>query len=455
MQNHHSNTIRKVLTVTELTTDIKALLEETYPFIWITGEISNLRSPASGHFYFTLKDSDAQILAVMFKVQNRALKFIPEDGMSITGFGRITVYPPRGNYQLIVEYMEPAGAGALQAAFEQLKRKLAGEGLFDVSRKRKIPFLPAKVAIISSPTGAVVHDIIRVIHRRFPDMPIEILPVKVQGDGAIQEIVSAIRLLNTRIDADVAILARGGGSLEDMAAFNSEAVARGIFDSRVPIVSAIGHETDFSIADFVADLRAPTPSAAAEMVVPVKADLAYTLVSFTRRLGFRLRQNLLENRGSMEKLCRRLVHPKRRLDDLKLKLDDQGIRLNQAAMRQLQASRERLAWRTERLLVNTPHQLAAALQEKIDRRRNIMRSSILADLNRRRARIESLSGRLRALNPAAVLERGYSITRSLPEQAIVTDAGQVQTGRNIEVILARGGLTCRVERKISDGKEIV
>lgn len=447
MQNHHPQVTRKILTVAELTANIKKLLEETYPFIWITGEVSNFRLPASGHCYFTIKDNDAQILAVMFKTQNRLLKFFPEDGMSIIGFGRITVYPPKGAYQIIMEYMEPAGAGALQAAFDQLKRKLAAEGLFDTARKRNIPFLPGHVAIISSPTGAVVHDIIRVIHRRYPNMPIDILPVKVQGDGAVEEIVSAIRLLNAKTDADVAILARGGGSMEDLAAFNSEQVARAVFESRVPIVSAVGHETDFTIADFVADLRAPTPSAAAELVVPVKTDLSFTLGSISRRLEARFQRTMYDHHRSIEKLTRRLVHPKRRLDYLKIRIDDQYTRIVQAIRRLLLTRRERLVWRTERLVSNTPYQLSSALKEKIVRRQQQLYLTILTDCHKRRLHIESLSGRLRALNPSAVLERGYSITRLLPDRLIVTDAGQVQIGGNVEIVVARGKLDCRVERK--------
>ncbi|MGM0452757.1 MAG: exodeoxyribonuclease VII large subunit [Thermodesulfobacteriota bacterium] len=453
MHNPHPTAERKIFTVSELTSDIKALLEEAFPFIWISGEISNLRKPASGHCYFTLKDRDAQIPAVMFKGQNRQLTFLPEDGMTVTGFGRISVYSPRGAYQIILEYLEPAGSGALQAAFEQLKKKLAAEGLFADDYKKRLPFLPRKVAIISSASGAVVHDIIRVIRRRYANMPIDIIPAKVQGDGADVQIVAAIDRLNQKNDADVAIVARGGGSLEDMAAFNSETVARAIFASQIPIISAVGHETDFTIADFTADLRAPTPSAAAELAVPVKTEVTYTLQNRTRRLYGCLQRHIADRRRNLEKLTRRLVHPRRRIDDLKLRLDDQSTRLSNAFRSHLDRKRERLHWRTERLYANTPQKRILSLRETVERRRRRMQSAITVDLKSRRARLEALTGRLYALSPQAVLDRGYSITRSPADGTVVTDAETVSSGQELEIILARGALACRVERKDSDGEK--
>lgn len=438
---------RTVLTVTELTSELKALLEKTYPFIWITGEISNFRIPSSGHFYFTLKDAGAQIFAVMFKGQNRALTFAPEDGMSVTGFGRISVYPPRGAYQVIFEYLEPAGAGALQAAFEQLKKKLAGEGLFDASHKRPIPFLPSKIAIISSPTGAVVHDIIRIVHRRFPDIPIDIIPVKVQGDGAVEEIVSAIRLSNESTGADTIILARGGGSLEDLAAFNNEAVAREIFASEIPVISAIGHETDFTIADFTADLRAPTPSAAAELVVPVKTDLIYTLQTYTKRLSSKMIRYIDDERVKTQKLSRRLVHPRRRLDDMMLRLDDQATRMANAIKNLLRQKQQHLVWQHSRLHAVSPSRQASVLRENVIRCRARMETGINTFLQLRRTRAAALASRLSGLNPSAVLERGYSIVRRMPDRIIVTGTDQVDTGQHVEVIVSKGKMICRVEKK--------
>lgn len=446
-ESKQTNTSHKILTVSELTNGLKALLEKTYPFIWITGEISNFKIPSSGHYYFTLKDAGAQIATVMFKGQNRALKFVPEDGMSVNGFGRISIYPPRGSYQLILEYLEPAGAGALQAAFEQLKKKLSAEGLFDAKHKRPISFLPASITIISSPTGAVVHDIIRIIHRRFPNIPLDLIPVKVQGDSAVEEIVAAIKLANEQVGADLIILARGGGSLEDFAAFNSEPVARAIFASEIPIISAVGHETDFSIADFAADLRAPTPSAAAELAVPVKADLSYALQAYTRRLATRMRCFVEDEQKKMNKLSRRLVHPRRRLDDMMLRLDDQTIRLTNASKNILFQKKQQLVWQTSRLHANSPARATERLRENVTRYTNRLETAINANIQHRRAASEALDSRMAALNPKAVLERGYSIVRSIPAASVITCTDQVKIDDNIEVIVAKGTMTCRVEKK--------
>ncbi len=450
--NEETNSGRKILTVSELTADLKALLEKSYPIIWITGEISNFRVPSSGHYYFTLKDAGAQVFSVMFKGQNRSLKFVPEDGMSVTGFGRISVYPPRGSYQLIFEYLEPAGAGALQAAFEQLKKKLSAEGLFDAEYKRSLPFLPSRIAVISSPTGAVVHDIIRIIHRRFPDMPIDILPVKVQGDGAVNDIVTALRIACEQSEADAIILARGGGSLEDLAAFNDEAVARAIFESETPVVSAVGHETDFTIADFVADLRAPTPSAAAELAVPVKADLKYTLQVLTRRISSLMMRMAADERLKAEKLTRRLVHPKRRLDDMMLRLDDQSTRLINAAKNRVSINKQQLFWLDGRLRAASPRRCVERLRERVERLQSRLEISTHAIIQLKRSRADGLRARVAALDPKSVLERGYSIVRRIPGQDVVTATGQVEVGNRVEVIVSRGSMTCRVEEKQGESK---
>lgn len=445
--SNHITAGRKILSVSELTAELKELLEKTYPFIWISGEISNFRVPSSGHFYFTLKDANAQIFAVMFKGQNRGLKFMPEDGMSVTGFGRIGVYPPRGSYQLILEYLEPSGAGALQAAFEQLKKKLAEEGVFDTAQKRPIPFLPSKIVIISSPTGAVVHDIIRIIHRRFPDIPIDIIPVKVQGDGAVDDIVSALRLANETTAADTIIVARGGGSLEDLAAFNSEAVAREIFASAIPVISAVGHETDFTIADFTADLRAPTPSAAAELAVPVKADLEYTLQTYGRRLLSSMQRLVDDDRHKAKKLSKRLIHPKRRLDDMMLRLDDQTTRMINAAENSIVRKKQHLTWQAGRLQTASPLRQTASSREHLIRCVARMETAVKSSLRFKRATVEALESRISGLNPKAVLDRGYSIVRRVSDKAVVTSTNQVETGSNVDILVSRGTMTCRVEKK--------
>jgi len=445
----------KIYTVSALTSQIKALLEKNYPFIWIAGEISNLRIPASGHCYFTLKDSDAQIQAVMFKGQMRNLKFSFQDGMQVTGFGRISVYAPRGSYQIILEYLEPSGAGALQAAFEQLKAKLSDEGFFDAAHKKTIPFLPSSVAVISSATGSVVHDILRIVFRRFANMQVFVIPAAVQGDLAEDEIVSAIELLNRHNVADVAILARGGGSLEDLSAFNSEKVARAVFKSDIPIISAVGHETDYTIADFVADLRAPTPSAAAELSVPVKQDICYSLEMLTKRLYSRMTGQVRDLRKNTQKLSRRLVHPKRRMDDLRIRLDDLYTRMTQAAERIISHKRERLLWRHDRL-VAAP--FTARISAAADRCSDLDRRLKAAAMNRlrdNRFRLQTLCSRIEALSPLGVMQRGYSITRTLPDHRVLTDASAVDCGKKVEVLLAKGILTCRIERINNDGEKDV
>lgn len=293
---------RTIYSVSELTARIKSLLESNFPFVWVCGEVSNYRMPASGHCYFTLKDENAQIAAVVFRAQYRQARVTLADGMSIIGLGRLSVYEPRGNYQVILEYLEPAGLGALQLAFETLKRRLAAEGYFDPRHKKPLPFMPAKISVVTSPSGAVVHDIINVLSRRFPNLAIEIVPVNVQGPRAEAEIINALALVSQRADSDVVILARGGGSLEDLQAFNSESVAMAVFHCQIPVVSAIGHETDVTIADFIADLRAPTPSAAAELVAPEKKALLRQVAELDRALHRSFLMHLEKLNNDLKKL---------------------------------------------------------------------------------------------------------------------------------------------------------
>ncbi len=446
---------KKIYTVSELTEKIKALLEEKYPFIWICGEISNFRVPASGHYYFTLKDDASQISAVMFRGQNKNLKFLPEDGMSVVGFGRISVYSPRGAYQVILEYLEPSGAGALQAAFEQLKAKLSEEGLFDETHKKPLPLLPRKICLITSAAGSVVHDMIRVMHRRFPDMHIEIIPVSMQGESAAPEIVSALSLLNSRKDADLAILARGGGSLEDLWPFNSEEVARAVFASAIPVVSAVGHETDYTISDFAADLRAPTPSAAAEIAVPVKRELEAAGRQLEERLVSRMKGVINEKSRYIRQLSDRLVHPRRRIDDLKLRIDDYSERILNSMLRLSERQKERLSWRTQRLYASSPAVLVQAGRTGAGNLAARLNAAANAHLRDRYLALREVNGRLQALNPAAVLERGYSITRRFSDQSIIRDASEAKINELLEIMLAKGRIYCRVEERGEDGQEDV
>ena len=341
--------IKTIYSVSELTSKIKTILEDSFPFVWICGEVSNFRMPASGHCYFILKDENAQISAVVFRGHQRQARFTPEDGMSIIGLGRLSVYEPRGAYQIILEYIEPAGLGALQLAFEKLKNRLSEKGYFDSQRKRPLPYLPDKVSVITSPFGAVVHDILTILDRRFPNLQIEIAAVKVQGMGAEIEIRDALALVNERADSDVIILARGGGSLEDLQAFNSEPVAVAVHRSRIPVVSAVGHETDVTIADFVADLRAPTPSAAAELVVPEKKELLRRTQELRKTLYDSFLDHLKELNKDFKELRRRLTDPRRKIQELWLWVDDLTGRLARSFRVRLHHEKDRLSWFAHRL----------------------------------------------------------------------------------------------------------
>jgi exodeoxyribonuclease VII large subunit len=445
--------IRKIYTVSELNANIKSLLEEQFPFIWIVAEISNFRTPLSGHFYFTLKDEESQLNAVMFRGQQQQLKFKPEDGMRITGMGRLSVYEPRGTYQIILEYLEPSGIGALQVAFEKLKAQLATEGLFDEKHKKAIPFLPHKIALVTSPTGAVVHDMLNIIDRRFCTMNIQVFPVKVQGNGAEEEIIAALTQLNQTNDTDVAILARGGGSLEDLQAFNSEGVARAVFTSEIPIIAAIGHETDYTIVDFVADLRAPTPSAAAELAVPIKNELLQKLKDISEDLKYRM-ANTIDRLGvNLQDLSQRLIDPRKQIQDWRLRMDDYTTRLIRYIQILLARQKERLQWWTDRLVNNSPAQQSRRLNVVVEQNTSNLLKTFNKYIDDKSTRLRELSIQLETLSPVAILKRGYSITRTIPDLDLVFDPKMVSIGQNLEVMVAKGTLTCRVKGKSENGPE--
>ncbi len=445
--------MRKIYTVSELNANIKLLLEEQFPFIWIVAEISNFRTPLSGHFYFTLKDEESQLNAVMFRGQQRQLKFKPEDGMRITGMGRLSVYEPRGTYQIILEYLEPSGIGALQIAYEKLKAKLADEGLFDEKHKKTIPYLAHKIALITSPSGAVVHDMLNIIDRRFNNLNILIFPVKVQGGGAEEEIIAALKQLNQTADADVAILARGGGSLEDMQAFNSENVARAVFSSEIPIISAIGHETDYTIVDFVADLRAPTPSAAAELAVPVKSELLQKLIDISEDLRYRM-TNTIDRLGfALRDLSQRLVDPRKRIEDWRLRMDDSSSRMIRYVQILLDRKKERFQWWQDRLVNNSPAHQFQNLHVIVEQNKYKIIKSFDKNIDNKAACLRELSVQLETLSPIAILKRGYSITRTLPDLNVVVSPKTVSIEQDLQVMVAKGTLTCRVKGKSENGPE--
>lgn len=442
---------QQIYTVSELTNKINHLLEETFPFIWINGEISNFSFANSGHCYFTLKDEKAQIRAVMFRGQNRMLKFEPEDGLSITGLGRISVYKPRGNYQIIFEFMEPKGIGALQLTFEQLKNRLEAEGLFDVQRKRPLPFLPQKIFIITSIKGAVIHDILKITKRRFRNLDINILPVKVQGEGSDVEIKNAIEMANA-VGGDVLILARGGGSLEDLQAFNSENVARAIFSSNIPVVSAVGHETDYTISDFVADHRAPTPSAAAEMVIPQKEVLVQQIDFLENKLIQSMTQKIRSHQEVLSYYENRLIDPQKRIQNFREKTDGLLNRLIRTKSQYLLEKTRELGWMKDKLAILSPEKKIDKNKEKISRQTERLISTCKQSLKNKRYRLQTLLATISALSPLAILERGYSVTRTYPDKKIVRDSAKVKLGQQLEILLSEGtiGAVVNKNRSVSE-----
>ncbi len=444
---------RPVLTVSEVTERIKIVLEDTFFDIWVEGEISNLRTPSSGHTYLTLKDEHSQLRAVLFKMQRRYLRFDPKDGMQVLARGRISLYEPRGEYQLVMDYMEPKGIGALQIAFEQLKERLAREGLFDPAHKKPLPLLPQCIGIVTSPTGAVIRDMLQILRRRFRNLHVCIHPVRVQGDGAAEEIARAIEVLNRYPDVDVIIVARGGGSLEDLWAFNEETVARAIYQSMIPVVSAVGHEIDYTIADFVADVRAPTPSAAAELVTRSKSDLQAGLQGIAGRLERAVRHRFEGLRSRLEACRQRRV------------LSDPGasLRVREQRLDEVSARLERSLRARVRIASDATHRYEAALAHLTPLTRLRMLQERLAAVERRLAaaehvrlqhegeRIERLTATLHALSPLAVLGRGYSICRSQLAGKIIREASAVTPGTHVDVTLWRGSLQCTVDTVAEKG----
>jgi len=438
---------RKIYSVSELSQEIRAVFEDQFPDVWVTGEISNYRPAGSGHCYFTLKDAKAQLRAVCFRNQARYLKFKPTDGLAVIARGQISVYEARGEYQLIVEFLEPAGLGALQLAFEQLKTKLAAEGLFALQRKRPLPLLPRTVGIVTSPAGAVIRDMLRVMRRRFHNINVLLYPVRVQGEGAADEIVQGIHSLNRQPGVDVIIVARGGGSLEDLWAFNEERVARALAASSLPVISAVGHETDFTIADFVADLRAPTPSAAAELVVHRRQDFETEIGNRLRRLSQEMRLKLAAARRRFHELQMHRVFQTlgARITARGQRVDECTAVLHAAIDRRLSLARH--AWlRTAPGVVRYDFTRLIKLRESaLAQQAREMEAAMARVVEGSRSRLKHAQAMLGERNPLVILQRGYSITRDASGQ-IVRDAQSVAAGSEIAVRLARGEVGATVRR---------
>lgn len=435
-----------VYSVSELNKNIRDILEGRFPLIWLKGEISNFKAHTSGHFYFSLKDAKAQINAVMFRGFNSQLRFRPEDGMEVLVRGKITVYEPRGNYQIFCESMEPVGAGALQKAYEQLKAKLQSEGLFDTERKREIPALPRHIAIVTSPTGAAIRDMLNVLGRRFKAARITLVPCKVQGEQAPAEIVQAISLANRLDDVDVMIVGRGGGSIEDLWAFNDEGVARAIANSGIPVISAVGHEVDFTIADFVADLRAPTPSAAAELVVKNAADLMDRVANLRRGLHLLIKRQFSSLRETTAQMSKRLIDPQRRLQDSSIRCDELMQRLEAGIRRLFSDRRMRVELLKNRM--GTPLHHIAREHGALSGWSARLRTSIVNVLIRKRESMELQMAVLDSLSPLKVLDRGYSMV--MVNGKVVTQANLLKVGSDVQVRMGQGSFEAEVKKIDSD-----
>ncbi|WP_421188232.1 exodeoxyribonuclease VII large subunit [Aeromonas sanarellii] len=444
--NQSSQNKQQIFTVTRLNSAVRMILEQDLGLVWLTGELSNLAMPSSGHWYFSLKDMSAQVRCAMFKGNNRRVPFRPQDGMQVLVQARVSLYEPRGDYQLIIESMQPAGDGMLALRFEELKRRLGAEGLFDEGRKRPLPREPRAVGLVTSATGAALYDMLTVLGRRAPDLPVFIYPTQVQGSAATAQIVAAIALANRRAEVDVLIVGRGGGSLEDLWCFNEEAVARAIAHSTIPVVSAVGHEVDVTISDFAADLRAPTPSAAAELVAPDSSARAQRLVHLHQRLTQAMTRHQTAARHGFVLLQKRLEHqdPKRRLEQQAQRLDELDRRLQQLLASRLHLGERRLANLELRLQAQSPEKHLAAGK----RRHQLAEERLHALIARRRDlashRLAMLSARLDGVSPLATLGRGYAIVRT-PSGEVISRAGQVSAGQPLVTQLAEGQLRVRVE----------
>ena len=437
--------LREVYTVSRLNREARAALEASFPLLWLEGEISNLSRPRSGHIYFSLKDEFAQVRCAMFRMRAMNLNFSPKDGTQVMARVRVGLYEPRGDFQLVIDHMEEAGDGVLRRAFDALKQRLGNEGLFDESRKRPLPELPRCIGVVTSPSGAAIRDILTVLKRRFPAIPVVIYPVAVQGEGAAPEIAAAIRLAGTRKECDVLIVGRGGGSLEDLWAFNEESVARAIHESPVPVVSAVGHEVDFTIADFVADVRAPTPSAAAELLSPDREAWLIRLQRVEGRLTQMARQQLRQRRQQLAWLERRLKHPGRRLQENAQRLDELELRLVQAQRNLARHKHARLETLQARLERHSPMLRLQQLQRSQKELGRRLQLSMELRLKQSQQRLANQAHALETVSPLATLGRGYAIVSTVEQDKVLHRSDEIKVGERVRARLHQGQLLCRIE----------
>ncbi|BCB26286.1 exodeoxyribonuclease 7 large subunit [Sulfurimicrobium lacus] len=433
-----------VLSVSELNRHAKAVLEQTFPLLWVGGEISNFTRATSGHWYFTLKDGQAQVRCAMFRHKSQYVDFRPENGMHVEVRALVTLYEARGEYQLSVESMRRAGLGALFEAFEKLKAKLAAEGLFEETRKQALPVFPRCIGIVTSPAAAALRDVLTTLRRRMPNIPVVLYPTPVQGEGAGQKIAQALQLADSRNECDVLILCRGGGSIEDLWAFNEEVVARAIAASSIPVISGVGHETDITIADFVADRRAPTPTAAAELATPHRADLHQRLDALHARLSRQTSRSLEQRMQQLDYLARRLVHPGTRIEAQLQHLNHLRQRQQQAASRALEQQEWRVQRLASRLARSAPApQLLQAQQQQLGQRLELAMGQLL---QHRQATLQRLAASLQHLNPEAVLERGFSMVRSASGK-LVRSSADIALHEELSITFAHGSANASVTRK--------
>jgi len=436
---------REVFTISQLNAQARMLLERGLGSVWLEGEISNLARPASGHWYFSLKDESAQVRCAMFRNRSMLVRFPVKDGARVLARGRVSLYEARGEFQVVIDHLEEAGEGALRRRFEELKRKLLAEGLFEATQKKPLPTLPRRIGVITSPTGAALRDILHILQRRFPAVPVLVYPVAVQGEAAPREIVQALQLADARRDCDVLILARGGGSLEDLMAFNEESVARAIHACGIPIISGVGHETDVTIADFVADERAPTPSGAAERSVPDCAEYLRTLGTLERSLVQSLRRKLSLLRQTLQQWERSLnrLSPRARLQQHAQRLDELEQRLQRAVRARMERAHVRVTNAAALLGRSSPARRLAPLQQRLDVARRRLPVAVQRRLQSAHERFERSLRTLNAVSPLATLERGYAIITDAGTH-VVTDAVVLTPGARIEARLARGSVRATV-----------
>lgn len=440
---------RQIYSVNQLNREVKQLLQQNFPLLWVEGELSNVARPASGHMYFSLKDEQAQVRCAMFRNANRQLPFQPEDGMHVLVRARVGLYEPRGEYQLTVEHMEEAGVGILQRRFEELKRKLSDEGLFAATRKQALPSFPKTLSVVTSATGAALRDILSVLRRRYPLLLVRVYAVPVQGEESANAIVNAVQTINQRKDCDVIILARGGGSIEDLWSFNEEVVARAIFASKLPIVTGIGHEVDFTIADFVADLRAPTPSAAAELIVPHHEEVIETLEQFNKSLLYLIQDYLSNRYQSIDWMAQRLefLHPKQTIQRNKEQLSILRRRALSAIKLQLSHQHNQLTNQLIRLENQSPKSRVHEARIKLTNLHRNLHNLLPVQLEQRNQQLMALIRTLDAVSPLGTLNRGYAIVTRENNGQILLDADQASIDEKILIRLAKGRLSAHIDKK--------